>query len=327
MQSSFSPVTFTNVNKVIPHILFTELPKILVICGPTATGKSALAIALAKKFKGEVVSADSRQVYKGMNIGTGKVTKKEMSGIPHHLLDIASPKKVLTVENFKHRAQTAISDILDRGKLPILCGGTGFYIQSVIDNVELPPVPPNPSLRKKLEKKSINQLFALIKKIDPRRAKELDTNNKVRLIRAIEIGTALGSIPKLKSKPLYNPLFIGLDVSTDELQEKIRERLKERLKKGMIREVQQLHTAGMSWKRLYELGLEYRYISLFLREKLSRHEMETQLFYAIWHFAKRQRTWFRKDKRIQWFHPKDSVKIFMHTKRFLDAKNRPLPKK
>lgn len=293
------------------------LPKILVICGPTATGKSSLAIRLAHKFNGEVVSADSRQVYKGMNLGTGKVMRREMEGVSHHMLDIANPKNVLTVEAYKRQAQSAISDILERNKLPIICGGTGFYIQAAVENVELPDAPPNPKLRTQLAKKTPEQLFAMIRAIDPRRAKELDTNNKVRLIRAIEIGKALGSIPKLKSKPLYTPLFIGLDVPGDEIKEKIEKRLKERLKKGMIREVRNLHAKGLSWKRLHQLGLEYRYIADFLQGKISRSQMETELFYAIWHFAKRQRTWFRKDRRIAWYCPDQVKKVEGCVRRYL----------
>src|SRR5579864_8715932 len=171
--------------------------KILVILGPTATGKSDLAVGLALKFNGEIISADSRQVYKGLDIGTGKITKKEMKGVSHYLLDVASPKKTFTVSKFKELADRKIEDILKRNKLPIICGGTGFYIQSIVDNIVLPDVDRDEKLRKRLVDKSKNELLLLLKKLDPERAKTVDYNNPPRLIRAIEIATALGKVPHL----------------------------------------------------------------------------------------------------------------------------------
>ena len=138
-------------------------PKILVILGPTASGKTALSVELAKKFNGEIISADSRQVYKGMDVGTGKVTKREMKGIPHHLLDVADPRKRFTVADFKRQAEKAINEILSRGKLPIICGGTGYYIQAVVDGITPPEVPPDKKLRSELEKKSADELFKILK--------------------------------------------------------------------------------------------------------------------------------------------------------------------
>ena len=159
--------------------------KILVILGPTATGKSGLAVKLARKYKGEVISADSRQVYKDLDIGTGKITKKEMRGVPHHMLDIVSPKKVFTVSEWKEKTEKIIKNIISRGKLPIICGGTGFYIQSIVENVILPEVPPNKVLRKKLEKKGLAELQTILVKLDPRRFSNIDIKNPVRLIRDI----------------------------------------------------------------------------------------------------------------------------------------------
>ncbi|MBI3632711.1 MAG: tRNA (adenosine(37)-N6)-dimethylallyltransferase MiaA, partial [Candidatus Vogelbacteria bacterium] len=173
-------------------------PKILVVLGPTATGKSDLAVKLAEKFNGEVISADSRQVYKGMDIGSGKITRREMKQIPHHMLDIISPKKVFTVSDFKKLTEEKIKDILRRDKLPIICGGTGFYIQSIINDLNIPEVTANIPLRKKLEKWSIDRLNAELKKLDSNRASGIDNKNPVRLIRAIEIATAIGKIPKLR---------------------------------------------------------------------------------------------------------------------------------
>ena len=161
--------------------------KIIVILGPTASGKSGLAVKLAKKIDGEIISADSRQVYKGMDIGTGKIIKKEMFGIPHYLLDIKNPKKQFTVMEFKKLAEKKIAEILKKKKIPIICGGTGFYINSVVDDIDFPEIKPDKKLRKELEKKPTEELFKILKKLNPTRAKNIDSKNKRRLIRAIEI--------------------------------------------------------------------------------------------------------------------------------------------
>ncbi|NOY35659.1 MAG: tRNA (adenosine(37)-N6)-dimethylallyltransferase MiaA, partial [bacterium] len=163
--------------------------KMVVVLGPTASGKSDLAVDLARKLDGEIISADSRQVYRGMDIGTGKVTKKEMRGVTHHLLDVANPKKIFTVVDFKKKAERALEDIWSRGKLPIVCGGTGFYIQAITGGVAIPEVKPDWKLRNKLEKKTAEQLFAELKKLNPERAKMIDAKNPRRLIRAIEVAT------------------------------------------------------------------------------------------------------------------------------------------
>ncbi len=276
--------------------------KVLVILGPTASGKSDLAVKLAKKFNGEIISADSRQVYKGLNIGSGKITKKEMMGVPHHLLDVANPKKIFTLDMFQKHVYGVMEDILKRKKLPVICGGTGFYIKALIDNMVLPDVQINPELRKKLKGKTSAQLMAILKKLDPKRAEEIHPNNLVRLIRAIEIAKTLGKVPKLESKKSdYDYLQIGIKSNGKDLQNRINARLIARLKKGMVKEVKNLHKKGVSWKKLEDFGLEYRYISLFLQKKISRQEMVDQLKLKIWQYAKRQMTWFKKDKRIKWF--------------------------
>jgi len=173
--------------------------KVLIILGPTASGKSDLAVQLAKKFKGEVISADSRQVYKGLDIGTGKITKKEMRGVPHHLLDVANPKKYFSVSDYKKLALLSLRYIETKKKLPIICGGTGFYIDALIGKINLPEVPPNKALRKKLEKLSAEKLYKMLLKKDSRRAKEIDPRNKVRVIRALEIVETLGKVPHFTS--------------------------------------------------------------------------------------------------------------------------------
>jgi tRNA dimethylallyltransferase len=280
----------------------TSTPKILVIVGPTAVGKSSLAVQLAKKFNGEVISADSRQVYKGLDIGTGKITKEEMKGVPHYLLNVADPKRQFNVIQYKKLADKAAKEILKKNKLPIVVGGTGFYIQALAYGVSIPEVQPNLKLRKKLEKKTSEELFEILKKLDPERAENIDRYNPRRLVRAIEISKELGKVPKLHTlNPTpYTTLFIGLDLSDEELKRKIKNRLRERIKKGMIAEAQRLHRTGLSFKRMRQSGLEYKYLADFLENKLLKKEMTARLEKAIWQYVKRQRTWFKKDKRICW---------------------------
>lgn len=280
-------------------------PKIVVILGPTATGKSDLAVELARKFNGEVISADSRQVYKWLDIGTGKITKKEMRGIPHYLLDVANPKRTFTVSEYQALAKKSLQKILKNKKLPILCGGTGLYIDALIYDYALPEVPPNIKLRQTLEKESTEVLFAKLKKLDPRRAKAIDKNNRRRLIRALEIVLTTGKpVPPahetLKKNSNYDVLKIGILLPIEVLRERIRRRLIARIKQGMVQEAKKLHAQGLSWKRMEELGLEYRYISRYLRGMLSRKEMIEKLNTEIWYYAKRQMTWFNRDTTIKW---------------------------
>lgn len=279
-------------------------PAILVILGPTASGKSDLAVTLAKKLNGEVVSADSRQVYKGLDIGTGKITKKEMKGVPHYLLDVANPKDTFTVDLFQKHAYQVIDNIIARGKLPIVCGGTGFYIQSIVDGIILPQVAPNKALRLKLAPLPTEKLFALLTKMDPKRAKTMkeknEQNNKVRIIRAIEIAKALGASPKIKTEPRYDSIQIGIKWSDELLKARINKRLDMRIADGMIKEAETLHEKGLSWKRMEQLGLEYRYLAYYLQNKISKEEMARQLKSLIWQYAKRQMVWFKRDQRIAW---------------------------
>lgn len=271
-----------------------SLPKIIVVCGPTATGKSDKAVEIAKKVNGEIVSADSRQVYKGLDIGSGKITKREMKGVPHYLLDVANPKNVFTVADFQKLATEKIEDILSREKTPIICGGTGFYIDTVINQKSFPDVPPNTGFRLKVKGYSAEKLLRMLKKLDPKRAKTVDQNNPIRLIRAIEIAKALGKVPKIKSKHKYEAEIIYMDFPDELLKERINKRLLKRVKQGMIEEVYDLHKKGLTWKRMEALGLEYRYVSLFLQKKITKKEMLEKLNFEIWHYAKRQRTWFKK---------------------------------
>jgi tRNA dimethylallyltransferase len=280
-----------------------QKPKVLVIVGPTATGKSDLAVRLAKKFKGEVISADSRQVYKGLNVGTGKITKSEMKGVRHHLLNVADPKKQFSVSHYKKLADKALKEIISRGKLPIIVGGTGFYIDALTGRSGFAEVPANKKLREKLGKKTAGSLFALLQKKDFDRAKTVDPHNKVRLIRALEIVNALGAVPKIsKTDSPYEFVYIGLTLPKEALDKKIYNRLLQRIP-GMIREVKRLHAQGLSYKRMDELGLEYRYLARLLRNAITREQFVTQLFSEIMKYAKRQMTWFKRNKEIHWFTP------------------------
>jgi len=293
--------------------------KIIAVVGPTSSGKSALAIKIAKAVGGEIISVDSRQVYKGLNIGSGKVTYIEMSGVPHHLLDVVSPKQIFTVSDFVRLGRKAIAEIESRGKVPILCGGTGLYLDSLLGKMSIPEVPPNHKLRKSLENKSATKLFELVLKLDPRRAKTIDRHNPVRLMRAIEIAKALGQVPlrRADTNLPYQVLTIGILWSDTQLEKRIHDRLLSRFKSGMITEVKKLHREGLSWKRMEALGLEYRYISRYLRNIISKAEMIDQLEREIVRYAKRQYTWFKRDKEIIWLALNKLQSATSLTKKFL----------
>ena len=284
-------------------------PKVIVILGQTATGKSNLAVKIAlrlrsgpsaKKLAGEIISADSRQVYKGLDIGTGKISAKEMKGIPHHLLDITNPKNKFSVSEYQKLAEEKIKEIIARGKIPIICGGTGFYIDAITKGVIFPEVPPNNKLRKILEKKSELELFKILKKLDKKRAENIkeknETKNKVRLIRAIEIAKALGKVPTPEARPMgYKFIKIGLYLPEKFLKKKIEQRVKKMFKSGLLAEIKKLKKLGISDKRLHELGFEYNKPTL---EKVILGNIQ---------YAKRQMTWFKRDKKIKWFKNSDSA--------------------
>ncbi len=287
------------------------MDKILAIVGPTASGKSELAVQLAKRFNGGIISCDSRQIYKGMDIGTGKVEGTwvhngthcafRYKSIPHYCIDYVNPKSQYSVSSFQKDANKAIQEIRRHGKLPILCGGTGQWLDAVISNQRIPEVKPNLRLRKKLEQLSVGEMYGQLKLLDPDRAAVIDAHNPRRLIRALEIVLTTGKpVPKLSQQQNYNVLWIGLYPGQDKLYKKIDNRLKKRLDQGMVREIQKLHLRGLSWKKLESFGLEYKYISLHLQKKLTMQEMVSQLAFAIKHYSKRQMTWFRRNERIHW---------------------------
>lgn len=271
-----------------------SLPKILVVCGPTATGKSDKAVELALSKNGEVISADSRQVYKGLDIGSGKITPEEMRGVTHHLLDVADPKQIFSVEDFVRLGEEAIQDILERGMLPIICGGTGFYIDALIYGTHFPEVKANPQLREELEKLTIEELQDKLQLLDPERFSTIDIYNPVRLVRAIEIATELGKVPPVIKENKYDIEFVYLDFPKEILAERIAKRLTARLEQGMLEEAERLHTEGVTYERMKQLGLEYRYMAMCLLGEITYTEMIELLNIKIRQYAKRQRVWFKR---------------------------------
>jgi len=286
--------------------------KIIVILGPTSSGKSDVAIRLANKFNGEIISADSRQIYRGMDIGTGKIhgtyNMKHKTFIServtHHMIDIIDPKSRFSAAQFKKKVDKIIPDILKRGKVTIICGGTGFWIKAVVDNVAYPDVKPDWKLRNKLCDKNPQELFQMLKKLDPIRAKGIDKNNKVRLIRAIEINKELGNVPDTRydtPDTKYQFLQIGINLPKEKLQKNIKKRLKKRFEAGMIEEVERLKKQGLSWKKIQSFGLGYFWIPKYLKSEInSKEELFEKVYSSEKDYAKRQMTWFGKDKRIKW---------------------------
>jgi tRNA dimethylallyltransferase len=324
-------------------------PKLIVILGPTATGKTRLAAALAYKYGGEIISADSRQVFKGMDIGTGKdlqdyyitpemaraVKSSDWAGlakmasrsalkapktpsgkavkgskrpfkVPSYLIDIIRPMTDFNVAKYQKLAKKAIGEVLGKGKVPLLVGGTGLYIDAVIKNYSLNENIPEAKLkmvRKKLDKLSLAQLLARLKKIDPASYEKIDRQNRRRVQRAVEIfeltGQRKSEADQMRDSD-YELLVIGLKFPLEKIYQKIDSRLEARISEGMIKEIKKLRQQGVSWKRLEDFGLEYRYVSRYLRGLITYEEMVEQLRNEIHHFAKRQLTWFKRNPDIKW---------------------------
>ncbi len=298
-----------------------SLPKILVIVGPTASGKTDLAIRLAKEFNGEVICVDSRTVYRGMDIGTAKPVgekewrKKEkegdwklgdaalmVEGVPHWGLDLVDPDAEYSISDFKAYADAKIIEIVGRGKLPILVGGTGLWIDAIVDNLSLPEVPPDVALRAELETRSIGELFEQFEKLDPMGALEIDPFNKRRLIRALEVCIKSGKpFSQMKSvgPATYDPIKIGLDVDREELRARIEARVDVMIANGLVDEVRRLRdTYGSDFPAM--TGIGYRQICFFLDGKANLAAAIEDTKKESWLYAKRQLTWFKRDARIHW---------------------------
>lgn len=278
------------------------LPKLLAIVGPTASGKSATAIEAAKRFDGEVVSADSRQIYRGMDIGTGKVTKKEMGKIPHHLLDIVEPDETLTLSEYKKRADEAIAGIIERGKLPILVGGTGLYVSAVVDNLEIPQVEPDKAFRKKMEKLEDEEIFARLREDDPHYARRIGPNRRY-AIRALEVMKATGetfSSQQGKGEPKYDTLVVGLMPAERLLEDRIRVRVDAMMSEGLLEETKRL-TAKYEDTLPALSSIGYKELRAHLEGEMTLREAVEMIKLHTRQYAKRQLTWFKRDKRIEWF--------------------------
>lgn len=280
----------------------SRLSPLIVILGPTASGKSELAIKLAKKFNGEIVSADSRQIYKEMNIGTAKTTKKEMANTPHHLIDIIKPDQEFTLAQYKKEAIKVIKGIQKRGKLPFLVGGTGLYIQAVVDNLKIPEVKPDKKLRAKLEKKKTEELFKQLKKIDPQSVRFIDSNNKRRIIRALEVClTTKKSFfqQRKKGQPLFDILQIGLRPDEKTLEKRINQRVEKMFQTGLVTEVEKL-LEKYPPKLPSMSGIGYQETILYIQGKINLDKTQELIKQHTRQYAHRQITWFKRDKRIKW---------------------------
>jgi tRNA dimethylallyltransferase len=290
--------------------------KAIVLVGPTASGKTSFGIKLAEKFFGEIISADSRQVYKGMDVGTGKdladytflnEDNKKVE-IPYHLIDVAAPGEEFNLAKYLKLANEALDDIVKRGKLPIIVGGSGLYVQALVDNYAISESKPDKEKRAELEKMEKDELYSLIEEKYPKFAKRInnsDKNNPRRLVRYLEILDGDKKINKKIEHPKFDFLVLGKKISQEKLKDNIYKRLIFRLEEEkMVDEIKKLHKDGLSWEKLDRLGLEYRYVSSYLRKKITYQEMVDKLFREIRKFSKRQNTWFKRwgkqGREIKW---------------------------
>ena len=270
----------------------------IAVAGTNASGKSGLGIRLAAHFGGEVISADSRQVYCGLDLGSGKVTAEEMQGVRHHLLDVCEPGSFFSMADFQRLSYEAIDDILARGKTPFLVGGTGLYVDAVCDGYVLSNIEPDLAYRRELEKLSTEALYAMLMQVMPEST--VDPKNRNRVMRVLE-KIHDGDVRPDTKEPRYDVLRLGVTWDRETLCRRIDERLEMRMQQGMLAEVQKLIDAGVTRDFLYRLGLEYRYLAQYLLGEIPEKEvMLEELAKAIKRFAKRQMTWFRRDERIQW---------------------------
>lgn len=307
--------------------LINQRPRVLVVLGSTSAGKTKLAVDLALDFKGEIVGADSRQVYQGLDVGSGKdlfAYKIGRRRVPYHLIDVLSPKNRFNVVRYQKLARRAVEDILKRGKLPIIVGGSGLYLQALVDNYDFPKAARLSKVSKVYKAWSADKLYEEISRLRPDfviRLNNSDRHNPRRLLRYLEIIIS-GQNPGGRRAENYDFLLLGLDINDLILKKRIRARLLRRLaKEGLMAEVENLRLSGLSWKRLESFGLEYKFVSQYLQGHLSYPAMVERLDAAIYRFAKRQKTWFRRwersGRKIHWI--KSSAGARMKIKKWLGA--------
>jgi len=296
--------------KEIPAKKITPI-KVIVILGTTASGKTALGVRLARELGGEIISADSRQVYRGMDLGTGK-DLEEYKNVPYHLIDIVSPRADYNLARWLKSARQTISEVTQRGRVPLVVGGSALYLNALIQNYQLSPEPTDLALRQKLNAQTLAKLVARLERLAPELARNTDLKNPRRVARALEKvllaskSAADSGQPRwratsgMTNTPAYQFLILGLTYPRPELRQRILERLQTRFKAGMAAEVARLHKDGLSWQKLDDFGLEYRFISRFLRGQLTEAEMREKLLTASCQFAKRQMTWFKKMPIAAW---------------------------
>lgn len=280
------------------------LPKLLVIVGPTASGKSALAVRIAKRVGGEIVSADSRLLYKGMDVGTAKPGAKERKGIPHHLIDMLPPTRTLTLAEYKKKALRAIRSVLRNGKIPIMVGGTGLYVQAIVQNLEIPEVPPDPSYRAFLARKGAAWVLTRLRKLDPVYAERIGPNPRY-ASRALEVIRATGkpfSAMQGKGEPLFNAHLIGIDPGKAGLERRIRRRVDGMVAAGLLKEVQALrtrHPKAAPGSPLWT-AIGYRELRPVLEGRTTLEEAMKEVIRSTKAYAKRQMTWWRRMPGVRW---------------------------
>ena len=289
-------------------------PKVIVICGPTASGKTALSIELAKKINGEIISSDSMQIYKDMNIGTAKPSKEEMQGIQHYLLDFVEPNKRYSVADFKKDAEKAIEEILQKGKIPIIVGGTGLYVDSLIYGIEYQDIQFDEQYRKKLENRveqeGLEKLYNEAKEIDPQAMEKISQNDQKRILRVLEIYKATGKnkteqeADSRKNGVKYDYKVFAINMDREKLYERINKRVDIMIEQGLIEEVENLLKKYNEFPTAMQ-GLGYKEVVEYLQGKISKEEMIDKIKMETRRYAKRQITWFKKNKETIWIGPHD----------------------
>ncbi|KKR48623.1 MAG: tRNA dimethylallyltransferase [Candidatus Magasanikbacteria bacterium GW2011_GWC2_40_17] len=309
--------------------MFKKLPKIIAVVGPTASGKTALGIFLAQKFKGEIISVDSRQIYKGMDIGTAKVEGKknvdgngrecfDVEGVRHYGIDLIEPDKIYSVAEFKEYALQVMAEIIQRGNLPILVGGTGFYLKAIVENLKIPRLAPNLDLRQSLEKKDLAELVKELKKIDPVSSEKIDLKNKRRVVRALEVANFTGQSFAgnwRKGEKLFETLELGITQTREVLYQRIDERVEEQIKNGLVEETQKLISKWYKWSLPSMSGIGYKEIGMFLRGEISLERAKEFIKFRTHDYARRQITWFKSITEIKWIEnveeAEDLTKVFL----------------